>query len=134
MSATHPCLRCGACCATFRVSFYWAEADDASPGGVPAALTDKLTPHRRVMRGTNQPAPRCSALLGDIGSSVRCTIHPQRSSTCRDFAASYEDGTGAHNPRCDQARTGWGLAPLTREDWSYPFPEAPTPMPLPGAA
>jgi hypothetical protein len=29
----NPCVSCGACCAHFRVSFYWAEADDA-PGGI----------------------------------------------------------------------------------------------------
>ena len=23
----HPCLTCGACCAHFRVSFHWSEAD-----------------------------------------------------------------------------------------------------------
>ena len=33
----HPCLSCGACCAHFRASFYWAEADDQTPGGVPVA-------------------------------------------------------------------------------------------------
>ncbi|WP_142908916.1 CxxCxxCC domain-containing protein, partial [Klebsiella pneumoniae] len=27
MSNLNPCMTCGACCAFFRVSFYWAEAD-----------------------------------------------------------------------------------------------------------
>ncbi|MBR7358785.1 YkgJ family cysteine cluster protein, partial [Klebsiella pneumoniae] len=26
MSDINPCMTCGACCAYFRVSFYWAEA------------------------------------------------------------------------------------------------------------
>ncbi|EMK5322830.1 YkgJ family cysteine cluster protein, partial [Escherichia coli] len=26
MSNLNPCMTCGACCAFFRVSFYWAEA------------------------------------------------------------------------------------------------------------
>ncbi|OZZ73507.1 zinc/iron-chelating domain-containing protein, partial [Klebsiella pneumoniae] len=26
MSEINPCMTCGACCAYFRVSFYWAEA------------------------------------------------------------------------------------------------------------
>ncbi|MBB8903342.1 YkgJ family cysteine cluster protein, partial [Escherichia coli] len=26
MSDLNPCITCGACCAFFRVSFYWAEA------------------------------------------------------------------------------------------------------------
>ena len=40
MSEVNVCQPCGACCAHFRVSFYWAEADDAPGGFVPAALTD----------------------------------------------------------------------------------------------
>ncbi|EEX7666747.1 YkgJ family cysteine cluster protein, partial [Escherichia coli] len=27
MNNPNPCMTCGACCAFFRVSFYWAEAD-----------------------------------------------------------------------------------------------------------
>lgn len=122
MARPNPCLSCGACCAHFRASFYWAEGDDATPDGVPVELTAKLTPHLRVMRGTDQPKPRCVALLGDIGESVRCTIHPRRSTVCRDFPPSWE--AGEHNPRCDAARVRWGLPPLTPEDWNDP--ELPT--------
>lgn len=130
MSADHPCLRCGACCAHFRASFYWAEADDATPNGVPVAMTRKLKPTMRVMRGAEGSTPRCVALMGDIGSAVRCTIHPRRASVCRDFPASYEGGgTGEHNPRCDAARAAWDLPPLRPEDWGDPAPEAPTPLP-----
>ncbi|MGN2398423.1 YkgJ family cysteine cluster protein, partial [Klebsiella quasipneumoniae] len=50
MSEINPCMTCGACCAYFRVSFYWAEADDAG-GLVPAALTEPLTPFLRCMSG-----------------------------------------------------------------------------------
>lgn len=32
MDAYNPCLDCGICCTHFRISFYWAEADD-TPGG-----------------------------------------------------------------------------------------------------
>lgn len=53
MSEINPCMTCGACCAYFRVSFYWAEADDAG-GLVPSALTEPLTPFLRCMSGTNQ--------------------------------------------------------------------------------
>lgn len=134
MSADHPCRRCGACCAHFRASFYWAEADDTAPGGVPVAMTRKLSPQLRVMRGTEGSAPRCVALMGDIGASVRCTIHPRRSSVCRDFPPSYEDGTGGHNPRCDNARAKWGLPPLTPEDWGAPAPSAPATPELPRVA
>lgn len=115
-SWVHPCLRCGACCAYYRASFYWAEADDATPGGVPVSLTAQLTPHLRVMRGTDQPKPRCIALQGEIGQQVYCSIHLQRASVCRDYPPSYEDGSP--NPRCDQARAAHGLAALTAADWA----------------
>lgn len=130
MARPNPCLQCGACCAYFRASFYWAEGDDATPGGVPIELTAKLTPFLRVMRGTDQPHPRCVALLGEIGKSVRCAIHPQRSSVCRDFVPSWENGEP--NPRCDKARARWGLAPLTPHDWEDP--DAPTTPEFPRAA
>ena len=113
--STHPCLRCGACCARYRVSFYWAEADDATPDGVPVALTEGISPHLRAMRGTNQPQPRCIGLQGIIGAAVHCAIHPQRPSPCRAFLPSFENGTA--NPRCDEARAAYGLAPLTPADW-----------------
>jgi len=54
----NPCLRCGACCAYFRASFYWGEADDTAPNGVPVELTEDLTAFRRVMIGTNGKEPR----------------------------------------------------------------------------
>lgn len=128
----HPCLRCGACCAHYRASFYWAEADDVSPNGVPVELTTKLTPHLRVMLGTDQPSPRCIALEGVIGQQVACTIHPRRSSVCREYPPSFEDGTA--NPRCDQARAVHGLPPLGPDDWKgQPDDDRPKPV-LPRAA
>ena len=59
--AGNPCLRCGACCAHFRVSFYWAEADPSRGGTVPADLAEDLTPVLSCMKGTNQARPRCAA-------------------------------------------------------------------------
>lgn len=87
MSEINPCMTCGACCAYFRVSFYWAEADDAG-GLVPSALTEPLTPFLRCMSGTNQRQSRCAALSGDIGDAVHCTIYENRPSPCREFAMS----------------------------------------------
>lgn len=118
MAAPNPCLSCGACCAFFRASFYWAEGDDASPGGVPVHLTGKLTHILRVMNGTDAPTPRCVALDGEIGRAVACSIYAQRSSVCREFQPSWFDGRS--NERCDAARAAWGLAPLTPEDWISP--------------
>ena len=39
MSAANPCLDCGACCASFRVSFYWSEAEAR---GLPAEMTEQV--------------------------------------------------------------------------------------------
>ncbi|MBJ3815554.1 YkgJ family cysteine cluster protein [Shimwellia pseudoproteus] len=109
MSDINPCMTCGACCAWFRVSFYWAEGDDAA-GPVPAAMTEPVTPFLRCMSGTNQKSPRCTALQGEPGKQVSCTIYHQRPSTCREFAMSGENGVT--NGACNRARAAWGLAPL----------------------
>jgi hypothetical protein len=108
----NPCLDCGACCAHFRVSFYWAEADGSVGGLTPTELSVKVTPHRAAMRGTDKSPPRCVALEGEIGERVRCAIHPLRPSPCREFRASWVDGT--RSERCDRARAAHGLAPLER--------------------
>ena len=105
------CLTCGACCGFFRVSFYWAEADDA--GGItPAVLTEPLSLLLRNMCGTNHRTQcRCCALQGTIGQSVACSIYQQRPSPCREFSRSGENGV--ENEACNRARARYGLAPLT---------------------
>jgi len=108
--ARNPCLGCGACCAHFRVSFYWSEADSAAGGVTPADLSVKLTPFLSAMRGTEKLPPRCAALEGEIGARVRCTIYSQRPSPCRDFRASWVEGP--RSERCDRARAAHGLPPL----------------------
>ena len=113
----HPCLRCGACCAFFRASFYWAEADDATPGGVPAEMTRKLSEFRRSMIGMDGKNPRCIALQGEIGRQVFCSIYEKRASVCRDFEPSWEKNQP--NERCDKARAVWGLEPLNPGDWEH---------------
>src|SRR5690606_34427090 len=75
MSDISPCLDCGACCATFRVSFYGGEAASAPGGAAPGRLIEEVPPQLSCMRGSNQPQPRCFALMGEVGSSVRCTIY-----------------------------------------------------------
>lgn len=111
-SGFNPCLECGACCAFYRASFYWAECDDVRENGVPAGYTEQLTPFRVVMKGTNSCSPRCLALKGVIGLRVHCVIYDRRASVCRDFAPSWLDDN-ILNERCDKARRFWGLAPLT---------------------
>lgn len=114
--ASHPCLSCGACCAYFRVSFYWREP-------VPDSITEDQDSFRRVMKGTNNKhSRRCVSLEGKIGDRVSCDSYDLRPTPCRDFAASYENGE--KNIRCDQARAAHGLNPLRRADWDLPIPPA----------
>src|SRR3989338_8234991 len=95
-----PCTTCGACCACFRVAFYWREE-------VPPAFTEDQDPFRKVMKGTSQKYGRkCQALKGRIGESVKCTIYEKRPSVCRAFSPYTE--------RCDLAREQHGLKPLKR--------------------
>ena len=129
MSVEHPCLTCGACCAFFRVSFHWSEADPALGGQVPFELTEPLRTHERAMRGTSEKAPRCIALDADIGRYSRCTIHDRRPSVCALVPASYEFGTAS--AQCDKARLAHGLPLLAPADWidvdeseKNPVPEA----------
>lgn len=95
------CQRCGACCAHFRVSFYWGEVDEAPGGWVPIALTQTLTPLTRCMQGTWHASPRCVSLAGDIGQQVGCQIYAQRPSVCREVMAG--------DPQCLRARRAHGL-------------------------
>jgi len=111
---THPCLKCGACCAAFRVSFHWSESL-AESYNVPVEMSAKISPHIEAMNGTNQPIPRCEALQGVVTKSVACGIYDRRPSCCRKFKPSFEDGD--HNSSCDDARAKWGLTPLFPADW-----------------
>lgn len=105
----NPCLRCGACCAAFRVSFYWAEGDDHTDGGVPAHLTVKVNAFRRAMRAAVNQDLRCIALLGTPGQKVQCAIYERRPSVCRNFEPSWQ--AGIHNPLCDRARAVFSFPP-----------------------
>lgn len=104
MSESSPCLRCGACCSTYRVSFYWAESTAAPGGRVPVELTSALTPLTRCMQGTDRAQPRCIALAGEVGRGVSCTIYPQRPSVCH----AVQPG----DTFCLKARQRHGLPPL----------------------
>jgi uncharacterized protein len=98
------CRQCGACCAAFRVSFYWAEAEQQ---GLPPEAVEQVTAVLACMRGTNQPQPRCHALQGDVGRAVICTHYAQRPSPCREVQPGDE--------KCAQARARHGLASLQRD-------------------
>ena len=109
MSDDNLCLKCGACCAFFRATFYWSEADKATGGCVPEELTEKLNDFRIFMKGTNSSKPRCIALMGEIGESVYCSIYGIRPSVCRAF-----DVALGPDPKhgCNIARKKWGLPPV----------------------
>lgn len=80
-------------------------------------MTEELTEFRRCMKGTNQKHPRCAALLGEVGSPVRCTIYEGRPSPCREFGVEWSADqlryTVEDLERCTQARAAFGLPPLT---------------------
>ena len=98
---TNPCLDCGACCATFRVSFYWAEADTRA---IPPELTEQVNAHFSCMAGTNRAAPHCAALDGRVGQRTGCRIYPHRPSPCREVQAG--------DSQCAKARAHHGLPAL----------------------
>src|SRR5688572_21703243 len=75
------CQRCGACCAHFRVSFYWSET---RANDLPESAVEQVTPLLACMAGTNQPKPRCHALAGRVGEWVSCQLYAHRPSPCRE--------------------------------------------------
>jgi Fe-S-cluster containining protein len=77
---------------------------------VPDELVTQISPTRVAMLGTGCKPVRCISLVGDVGSTVQCSIYENRSSTCREFEASWADGQA--NPDCDAARAAFGLAAL----------------------
>ena len=95
------CQRCGACCAQFRVSFYWAEA---WARGLPDLMVEKVNAQMACMAGTNHVDPRCVALQGKVGEDVRCSVYSLRPEPCRQVMPGDE--------RCLEARRRHGLPPL----------------------
>jgi len=119
MFSKNVCLGCGACCAFFRVSFYWREADPAQGGKVPLDFVEEETEFYDNLKGTNQSHPYCAALSGKIGEKVGCTIYARRPSPCREFGIHFRHGKNCISPedleRCNKARAAWNLPPLTME-------------------
>lgn len=101
------CLSCGACCAFFRVSFYWAEGES-----MPVDVVEPLTAVYSCMKGTNQKNPRCVMLAGEIGQHVSCTMYEQRSSSCKEVQAG--------DVQCHKARAAHGLITLIELQPSLP--------------
>ncbi|UDF33833.1 UNVERIFIED_ORG: YkgJ family cysteine cluster protein [Shinella sp. XGS7] len=95
-----PCLQCGACCATFRVSFHWVEA----PPDLDPHLVQAIGPQHLCMAGTDQRRPRCQALQGEIGGATQCSVYESRPPACREVQPG--------DAKCQRARAQNGLTPL----------------------
>ncbi len=112
----NPCIKCGACCAYFRVSFYWGETTESVEGTIPTDLSQDITPFYKCMKGTDQKHPFCIALQGEVGMQVQCNIYELRSSACRDFGIHWDhgfiDADSEEINRCNKARAVWGLPKL----------------------
>ena len=100
-ASENPCLSCGACCMSFRVSFYWAEP---GAGELPPTLTEQVTPHLLCMAGTNASRPRCAALGRGSAGPMACGVYEHRPSPCREVDIG--------DDKCTRARARHGLAPL----------------------
>jgi hypothetical protein len=107
--ADNACLRCGACCASFRVDFACDELQSRG-GRVPDGLAEPIGAHLARMRGTDHACPRCAALVGRVGERAHCGIHAWRPSPCREFGLRAPHGLG--DEACDRARARHGLPPL----------------------
>lgn len=110
----NPCTVCGACCATYRVSFHCGETDDFPGGNVPTSLTERIADLMTCMRGTAAQPPRCVALRGKVGEAVSCVIYERRPSPCREFAPLAVLGS-SDDQACTDARRRHGLPPLGEE-------------------
>lgn len=113
MVSTDPCLTCGACCASFRVSFDSSQLDCEIGGYVPEGLAQRESEHLCRMRGTDYNPPRCAALQGKIGEKVFCAIYEFRPDPCREFAQ--HGSFGVLNAACNSARARHGLPALTSQ-------------------
>jgi len=95
------CLSCGACCAAYRVSFYWSEAREL---GLEEPFIEKFNSWRTCMSGTNKQSIRCRALQGVIGREVFCIVYSKRPSPCREVQQG--------DDKCNRARGKHGLGPV----------------------
>ena len=106
MSQPHPCLSCGACCASFRVDFSVYESEE-NGGRVPRGLIDTVTDFTCRMRGTDYARPRCAALTGTVGEKAACGIYEWRPSPCRELPQALTPATAY---ACATAYLRWRAA------------------------
>ena len=115
----NPCIRCGVCCATYRVAFLHHELDSEPDGCVPVALTEPLNDRGVCMRGTKNRPRRCVALQGTLGVDASCSIYQNRPSPCRAIAP--DAGVGRGDAACGDARRLHGLPPLMGSYDGFPI-------------
>lgn len=121
----NPCLSCGACCAHFRVSFYFGEVAGVNGGLVPEDLVTPISPSRVCMKGTEQGHGRCVSLRGELGQpGINCAIYEQRPTPCREFDMWQPDGMP--NPDCQRLRAQLGLPALQPRPEAENDPEGPS--------
>ncbi len=99
--AANACQTCGACCAHYRVSFHWREADQR---GLDDGSLVQISPWHVCFAGTEKHPVRCAHLVGDVGGQVACRVYDQRPGPCR----SVEPG----DQQCLKARAAHGLPAL----------------------
>lgn len=115
----HPCIECGACCATYRVSFERSEWESYTPQRrrlLQEWIKDLGGKYLGMKCGASKHRPCCQALNGKVGKSASCEVYELRPSPCRNFRASFDDGL-TKQLRCDEARRAHGLRALTPFDW-----------------
>lgn len=104
----NPCKTCGVCCTHFRITFFYGECD-SNGGKVPTDLVIPINNNYVAMKGSEYGG-RCTALTGEIGKNIGCSIYENRPSSCRKFHVWDEFGTP--NPKCQELREKAGLPQL----------------------
>lgn len=111
LATADACLTCGACCAYFRVSFYWVEGEI-----LPQNHVESINAVYSCMVGTNQKNPRCIALTGVVGQQVSCSVYASRSSSCKEVQIADE--------QCNKARKAHQLIPLVAIETEFIPPKS----------
>jgi Fe-S-cluster containining protein len=89
------CQACGACCSYSRDWPRFTTDDDADLDMIPVSLVDG------GLAGMRCDGNRCSALVGEVGSSTSCSIYEVRPDVCRACAPG--------DDACRVARESFGI-------------------------
>jgi uncharacterized protein len=90
----YDCQSCGACC-SFKWSWPVLKRDRSDAVNIPKDMQREDYP---LMKTTDN---RCTALIGNVGCNVSCSIYSDRPSACRSFTAGSD--------LCKEARIAKGL-------------------------